>query len=90
MTSSEQDPTPISFEEFRDLVAEELQVDRDDAVREASFLRDLQADSLQLVDMMLRMEEMGIRIPMESAWEIDTVGDAYQVYVDHFGGNEKD
>jgi acyl carrier protein len=38
------------------------------------------ADSIQLVELMLRMEEMGIKIPIEAAWEVQTVGDAYGVY----------
>ena len=49
-------------------------------VREASFVDDLLADSIQLVELMLHMEEMGIRIPMEAAWEVKTVGDAYRLY----------
>ena len=28
----------------------------------------------------MEMEEMGISIPMESAWEIETVGDVFQLY----------
>ena len=49
-------------------------------VREASFVDDLLADSIQLVELMLHMEEMGINIPMEAAWEVETVGDAYRLY----------
>jgi acyl carrier protein len=43
-------------------------------------MEDLSADSIQLVSLMLRMEELGIGIPMEAAWEIETVGDAYRLY----------
>jgi hypothetical protein len=32
--------------------------------------------------MMLHMEEKGIEIPIESAWEIKTVGDAYEIRKD--------
>jgi hypothetical protein len=32
---------------------------------------------------MLRLEEMGITIPIEAAWEVETVGDAYAVYTQH-------
>jgi acyl carrier protein len=71
---------PISFEEFKHLLAEELNVEESKLVPEASFVTDLQVDSIKLVDMMLSLEELGIRIPMESAWDIQTVGDAYQVY----------
>ncbi|MFQ6101147.1 MAG: acyl carrier protein [Anaerolineae bacterium] len=71
---------PIPFEKFRRIIAEELQVEEGKVVREASFLDDLLADSIQMVELMLRMEEMGISIPMEAAWEVKTVGDAYHLY----------
>ncbi len=88
MESQEPQEKPISFEDFRDLIAQELQVKKEDAVREASFLEDLQADSIQLVEMMLRMEEMGVTIPLESAWEVETVGDAYQFYKENLASQE--
>jgi acyl carrier protein len=71
---------PLPFEEFSHIIAEELQVEKGKVVREASFVDDLLADSIQLVELMLRMEEMGISIPVEAAWEVETVGDAYQLY----------
>jgi len=74
------DEEPIPFEEFRRIVAEGLQVEEGRVVREASFVDDLLADSIQLVDLMLRLEEVGIEIPLEAAWEIDTVGGAYELY----------
>jgi acyl carrier protein len=74
---------PISFDVFRDIIARELQVEREKVVPEASFVEDLLADSIQLVEMMLGMEEVGIDIPVEFAWEIETVGDAYQLYREH-------
>jgi acyl carrier protein len=74
------DDSPVPFDTFRDIIASELRVDRRKVNREASFVEDLLADSIQLVEMMLHMEEMGIEIPIESAWEIETVGDAYELY----------
>jgi acyl carrier protein len=74
---------PISFEVFRDIIARALQVEREKVVPEASFVDDLLADSIQLVEMMLSMEGVGISIPIEAAWEIETVGDAYQLYRQH-------
>lgn len=76
---------PVSFEEFRHIIAEQLQVEVDKVVREASFMDDLFADSIQLVDLMLRFEETGVAIPLEAAWEIRTVGDAYRLYVESVG-----
>jgi len=71
----------VSFEEFTRLVAEHLEVDEAKVVAEASFAEDLLADSIQLVDLMLRFEEQGISIPLEEAWQVRTVGDAYQIYL---------
>ena len=74
---------PISFDAFRELVAKALQVERDLVVYDASFVGDLSADSIKLVEMMLDMEQRGIEIPVESAWEVETVGDAYRLYKEH-------
>jgi len=71
---------PIPFDEFRHLLAEGLQVEESKVIPEASFVTDLQVDSITLVELMLRLEEMGISIPLEAAWDVQTVGDAYQAY----------
>ena len=76
---------PMPFEEFRRLVARELQVEESKVVAEASFVDDLAADSIRLVEMMLRLADQGITIPMEDAWNVRTVGDAYEVYSRHLG-----
>jgi len=73
---------PISFEEFRRIVAKELQVDESKVVPDASFVEDLFVDSIKLVELMLRLEEEGINIPLESAWDVETVGDAYRLYAE--------
>jgi acyl carrier protein len=73
--------TEITFEEFRRIVAEELQVDESQVVADASLEEDLLADSFRLVELMLRLEEMGVLIPVEAAWDVRTVKDAYHLYV---------
>jgi acyl carrier protein len=73
----------VPFEEFRRIIAEELQVEERAVVSEASFVADLLADSIQLVELMLRLEDMGVDMPMEAAWDVETVGDAYQLYTRH-------
>jgi acyl carrier protein len=75
--------TTISFEEFRRLIARELHIDESRVRPESSFVDDLFADSIRLVEMMLRLKEQGIAIPMDEAWNVRTVGDAYQVYARH-------
>ena len=74
---------PVPFEEFKRIVAETLQVEEHKVVHGASFVDDLLADSIQLVELMLRMEEIGISMPVEAAWEVETVGEAYQFYSEH-------
>jgi acyl carrier protein len=71
---------PISFEEFQHTLADVLQMDEDKLVPDASFVTDLMVDSIKLVELMLGLEENGINIPMEAAWDVQTVGDAYRVY----------
>jgi acyl carrier protein len=73
----------VTFDEFTQIIARDLQVEESKVVREASFTVDLLADSIQLVNMMLRLEEQGVSIPIEAAWEVETVGDAYRVYREH-------
>ncbi len=70
----------VSFDEFKHILAEQLKVEEENVTPEASFIDDLMVDSIQLVDLMLSLEEMGIEIPLEAAWDVQTVGDAYQVY----------
>ncbi len=83
------DSFPISFQEFRQLIARELQIEEEKVVEEAAFVEDLQADSIRLVELMLRLEDQGIQIPLEAAWEIRTVGDAYRLYCEHVGGGAR-
>jgi acyl carrier protein len=80
MVNERQGESQVTFEEFRHAIAQELDIAEEVVVPEASFVADLYADSLQLVKLMLRLEEMGITIPIEKAWGIETVDDAYQLY----------
>lgn len=78
--TDQSDRARVTFEEFRHIVARELQLDPDQVARDASFTEDLRADSIQLVNLLLRLEESGVSIPLETAWEVETVGDAYRLY----------
>ena len=60
-----------------DIVAEQLQVDRASLTLEKSFLQDLKADSLDLVELVMEFEDQfKISIPDEDYEKIKTVGDA--------------
>jgi len=60
-----------------DIVVEELAVDRDEVTEESSFIEDLGADSLDVVELVMAFEEeFDVEIPDEDAEKIRTVDDA--------------
>jgi acyl carrier protein len=60
-----------------DIIVEQLSVDKDKVVPGASFVDDLGADSLDLVELIMAMEEeFDVEIPDEDAEKIATVQDA--------------
>jgi acyl carrier protein len=60
----------------KEVIAEQLGVDMDRIKPEASFIDDLGADSLDIVELVMAMEEeFGIEIPDEDAEKLKTVGD---------------
>ena len=67
-------------QEMIDIIVEQLSVDKDKVVPSAYFVDDLGADSLDLVELIMAMEEaFGIEITDEVAEKITTVKDA----IDH-------
>lgn len=64
-------------QEMIDIIVEQLNVEKDKVVPNASFVDDLGADSLDLVELIMAMEEgFDIEIPDEDAEKITTVQDA--------------
>lgn len=65
------------FQKIQALIVEQLGVDEEEVNPESSFVDDLGADSLDLVELVMAFEEaFEIRIPDEDAEKIRTVGDA--------------
>lgn len=64
-------------ERVKKIVVENLGVEADKIVENASFIDDLGADSLDTVELVMAFEEeFGVEIPDEAAESIQTVGDA--------------
>ena len=64
-------------EKVKDIIVEELGVEREKLTGEASFMEDLGADSLDTVELVMAFEEeFGCEIPDDAAETILTVGDA--------------
>ena len=72
------------FERVKKIVVEQLGVDESEVIPEASFADDLNADSLDLVELVMALEEefsdkeRAIEIPDEDAEKIKTVQDAIE------------
>jgi len=66
-------------EKVKDIIVEELGVERDKLTADASFMEDLGADSLDTVELVMAFEkEFDIDIPDEEAEKLRTVGQALQ------------
>ena len=74
------------FQKLKGIVVEQLGVDEEDVTIEASFVEDLNADSLDLVELIMSLEEeFGLEISDEDAEQIGTVNDAVEYIVEHQG-----
>ncbi len=80
---------PTVFERIRKIVVEQLGVEESEVVPSASFVDDLGADSLDLVELIMSLEEEfsqggpKVEIPDEDAEKIVTVQDAIDYLRDH-------
>lgn len=76
------------FERVRKIIAEQLGVDEGEITKETSFVEDLNADSLDLVELIMSLEEefsgegQEVEISDEDAEKIVTVGDAVSYIVE--------
>src|SRR3712207_8610591 len=72
------------LEKIREITADRLGVDEGDVTPEASFREDLEADSLDLVELIMELEEQfGMEIPDEEAEKITTVEEAVDYVQEH-------
>ena len=69
----------MEFEKLRDIIVEVLNVDENEVTMETTFIDDLGADSLDVFQIIMGIEEeFDIEIPNEEAEKIVTVGDAVE------------
>ena len=74
------------FERVKKIVVENLDVEADKVTEPASFIDDLGADSLDLVELVMAFEEeFDIEIPDDAAEHIQTVGDAVKFISEKVG-----
>lgn len=67
------------FEKVKKIIVEQLGVEEDEVTMESSFIDDLGADSLDIVELIMALEEeFDLEIPDSEAEKITTVGDAVE------------
>ncbi len=68
------------FEEIRRAIAEQLNVPEENITLETRFIEDLKADSLDLVELVMDLEDRyGVEIPDEQLAEVKTVGQIVEI-----------
>jgi acyl carrier protein len=79
------------FEKVKEIISETLSVEEEDITIDASFTDDLDADSLELVDLTMAFEsELGITIEDEEVESIKTVEDAVNAIADKLNIDDED
>ena len=74
----------IMLEEIKELVAESLGTDVEELTEETSFSDDLNADSLDLFEMVMELEDkFEVKIPTEDLEQIKTIGDVKAYIEEH-------
>ena len=64
------------FDEIKDIIIDQLQVDESEVTMDTNLMKDLSADSLDALEIIMAIEEeYGIEIPDEDAETFQTVGD---------------
>lgn len=72
------------FEKIQNIIAEQLSVDASEVTMEATFEDDLGADSLDLFELVMNLEETySIEIPTEELEALKTVGDVVNYLKEH-------
>lgn len=72
------------FTKIKDILADNFEVSKDKITKETNFTTDLDADSIDLVEFILQLEdEFGAEISDEDAEKIKTVGDAVSYIASH-------
>lgn len=74
----------MMFEKVKAIIADKLSIEEDEITMESSFIEDLGADSLDIVELIMALEdEFELEIPDEEAENITTVADVVEYIREH-------
>ena len=74
----------MEFDKIKEIIAEQLGVEEDEITPDTSFKEDLGADSLDLFEMVMALEEnYGIEIPTDDLGQLETVADVIDYIQSH-------
>ena len=72
------------FDKLKEIIADKLSVNEDEITMESTFIDDLGADSLDIVELIMALEEeLELEIPDEDAEGFKTVGDVVEYITEH-------
>lgn len=72
------------FQKVKNIISEQLSIEAEDITMESSFIDDLGADSLDIVELIMALEtEFDLEIPDEDAEKISTVGNVVEYIKAH-------
>lgn len=72
------------FDKIREIIADKLSISEDEITMDSAFLEDLNADSLDIVELIMALEdELDMEIPDEDAENFVTVGDVVRFVKSH-------
>ena len=72
------------FEKLREIISEQLEISEELITMESNLMEDFDADSLDLVDLVMSVEdEFGVEVPEEAVENLKTVGDVVKFIEDN-------
>ena len=74
----------MAFDKIKEIIAEQLNIDKDNITADTHLMKDLEADSLDAVEIIMAIEEeYGIEIPDEEAETFQSIGDIVKYVEDN-------
>ena len=77
---------PLPFEQFRAYLAEQLDVDLARAGPDGRLVDDLELDSVQRLEALVAVEDLGVHLPDDTVTPEQTLGGLYRRYASALGG----